>query len=461
MHPSTIRSTAARFHCQRYFRAIKFVMKSLLGLLSVLPLGAAGASGQAQQLSLSGFQGVLRTGLDSELEKIASGPLENHRTDPPDQRHLHTKRRSSVRRRTATVQDIIFDNDDSTVSASLSSTMSSIWDDLLQHAWNTAQTIGRNEHGGLSVTEDTSDAHAFPFLVCAYGGKQTRRSLSAQDTISLFGKQYDESLVVSSKHNETCVVITITSDEVQRVLEDHADSKSLVALPLLDITKIHAGTVDEVTSEGWAVPYHKQHEQPSSDAPSTKNETEAINEWERMIVVDFVPGLGGMKEEAQLLKVVNDMMGDIQDFGEVGWLRSMGREEAEEYTMDESLVGVPALSDLFSLTSLAITNGNQENGNPRITFWRDSLRNGIESEHACSEMFSTLFVKPRPGYYGYDLVLNPSDGPPPRDRESSASNPACVTSLLAALATHPHVLSVKANFPIYHGWNVAQKLDAV
>jgi len=195
-----------------------------------------------------------------------------------------------------------------------------------------------------------------------------------------------------------------------------------------------------------------------------KNETEAMNEWERMIVVDFVPGLGGMKEEAQLLDVVNKMMGDIQDMGEVGWLKSMGEEEAEQFLVDESLLDVPALSDMFSLTSplrsININDKQSVGKNSRIIFWQDSFKKGIESEHACSEMFSTLFVKPRAGYYSYDLVLNPHDGPPPKDYESSAANPACVTSLIAALSTHPYVLSVKANFPIYHGWHVAQKLDS-
>mmetsp|Transcript_17804 Transcript_17804/g.32160 ORF Transcript_17804/g.32160 Transcript_17804/m.32160 type:complete len:153 (+) Transcript_17804:1-459(+) len=151
------------------------------------------------------------------------------------------------------------------------------------------------------------------------------------------------------------------------------------------------------------------------------------------------------------------MMADIQDMGEVGWLRSLDKEEAEEFVIDESLVGVPALSDMFSLTS---SLRSVVNDNARIAFWREALKNGIESEHACSEMFTTLFVKPRAGYYSYDLVMNPSDGPPPQDYESSASNPACVMSLIAAISTHPYALSVKANFPIYHGWHVAQKLDS-
>lgn len=102
----------------------------------------------------------------------------------------------------------------------------------------------------------------------------------------------------------------------------------------------------------------------------------------------------------------------------------------------------------------------REDNNARIQFWHESFRNGLESEHACSEMFNTLFVKPRSDYFGFDIVFNPQDGHPATHYESSASNPACLVSLIAALSVHPYVLSVEANFPIYHGWNMAQKLDS-
>ncbi|KAL7529701.1 hypothetical protein ACHAXR_003105 [Thalassiosira sp. AJA248-18] len=425
--------------------------------LGVISFASAGEGGDAA-LNLSEFQRVLRTGLDSELAKIAdeSQRIAQKRAELLNRSDIHIKRRSNVRRRT-TNQDI-YEEQGSLISSQSSTNPSfseHVWNDLVEHAWNTARTIKRDGDKGLSVTSNPEDAHPCPFLICIRGRKlhNVDSESSVQDIITLFDKQYEESLLVSSSHNETCLILTTTALKTHKVMESYRGSQSLVAVPLLDITKIHAGTIDEVSSHGWSVPFNEQPDQMQSN---NMNETEAINHWERMIVVDFVPGLGGMKEEAELLDVVNHMMNDIQDMGEVGWLRSMGKETAEEYIIDESLVGVPALSDMFSLT----TSLRSINNNPRIEFWHDSLKNGIESEHACSNMFSTLFVKPRAGYYGYDLVLNPSDGPPPEEYESSASNPACVTSLLAALSTHPYVLSVKANFPIYHGWSVAKKIDS-
>eukprot|EP00581_Thalassiosira_minuscula_P009127 CAMPEP_0183707726 /NCGR_PEP_ID=MMETSP0737-20130205/4220_1 /TAXON_ID=385413 /ORGANISM="Thalassiosira miniscula, Strain CCMP1093" /LENGTH=420 /DNA_ID=CAMNT_0025935455 /DNA_START=228 /DNA_END=1490 /DNA_ORIENTATION=+ len=419
-----------------------------------MSFASAGAGGDGA-LNLSEFQRVLRTSLNSELAKIADGAQSQRSTQQTDQREMHTKRRSNMRRKATNADN--FETPQS-ISNGPSFFEEHVWDDLVQFAWKTALAIKRDEER-LSVTSDPEEAQPCPFLVCTRGRKPSNShgEGGVQEIITLFDKRYEESLLLSSSHNETCVILTMPALHARQVTDSYDGSRSLVTVPLLDITKIHAGTIDEVSSRGWSVPFTDPSEHtPNSDAPSMKNETEAINQWERMIVVDFVPGLGGMKEESQLLEVVNNMMADIQDMGEVGWLRATGKAEAEKYLIEESLVGVPSLSDMFSLTS---SLGNINN-NARLAFWHDSLKNGIESEHACNEMFSTLFVKPRPGYYSYDLVMNPSDGPPPRDYESSASNPACVTSLIAAISTHPYVLSVKANFPIYHGWHVAQKLDS-
>lgn len=439
------------------------IMKVLFAS-GVLSFASAGKGGH-DALNLTEFQRILRSSLDSELVKIIDGSkIQN--SDIPDSRSSHTKKRSNIRRRTA-IQDSdqLYDEISSTSRSRSSPSYFAehVWDDLIQHAWDIAQTIRRDKERGLSITTDPLESHPFPFLVCTRGRDQ-EGSGSSEDILTLFDKPPDESLFISSSHNESCLLLTATAFQAYQAAERYEGSQSVVVVPLLDISKIHAGTVDEVSSSGWSVPFHETQDQTPNGDPSMKNETEAMNEWERMIVVDFVPGLGGMKEEAQLLDVVNKMMGDIQDMGEVGWLKSMGKEEAEQFLVDESLLGVPALSDMFSLTSplrSINTNDKQSVGkNSRIIFWQDSFKKGIESEHACSEMFSTLFVKPRAGYYSYDLVLNPHDGPPPRDYESSAANPACVTSLIAALSTHPYVLSVKANFPIYHGWHVAQKLDS-
>ena len=414
-------------------------------------------------LKLHEFTQIMRTGLDSELAKIIHDSPRNANAIAiypyDDTRSMHVKR-SNVRRRRMSIHDDTITDDN---SQPVSSIAEQVWEDITQHSWNKAKSIQRYGHGGLSTTNNLKDAHPCPFLVCTRGHHLVRNSV--KDTLAMFDidEDDDQYVIVSSSSDEICFILSTTAHTAQHVVMDNnvEGSQRLVVMPVADISKIHVETMDVVTSQGWTVPFHEQQRRVRNDE-STKNQTETMNDWERILVVDFAPGLGGMKEEAQLLEVVNKMMGDVQDMGEVGWLTSMQKDEAEQFLVNEPIHHVPALSDMFSLTSsiLPVLSTMREDDNARIQFWHVSFRNGLESEHACSEMFTTLFVKPRSDYFGFDIVFNPQDGPPATHYESSASNPACLVSLIAALSVHPYVLSVEANFPIYRGWNIAQKLDS-
>lgn len=443
---------------QRKLRSI--IMHSKIIRIPTLIVGGLLSFGSAENgpaMSLSEFQSLLRTGLDNELVKIIADKTPSANTVNPSGLERKPDTRYHVRRRRTIIQDSLHEHDLETYNNPSSSDF--VWNELVHHAQNMARTISRGRHGGLAITDNPNEAHPFPYVVCAHGRKDNSSdSSSIDDMLAIFDKQYGEASLISSSHTETCLILTTTALNVQKVLGGYERRYSFVALPLLDIAKVHYGTIDEVSSQGWSVPFWAPDDQ-LNDESYSKNATEALDNWERVIEVNFGPGLGGMKEESQLLSLVNEMMGDIQDMGEVGWLRSLDKDAAEKYLIHESLTCVPAISDAFSLTS-SLHAINENNSNARITFWQDSFRNGIEAEHACSEMFSTLFVKPKAGYYGYDVVLNPNDGPPPQEYQSSASNPACVMSLIAGLSVHPYVLSVKANFPIYHGCHVAQKLDS-
>eukprot|EP01082_Thalassiosira_pseudonana_P001672 g1398.t1 g1398 contig10:2010238-2011587(+) len=418
-------------------------------------------------IALVDFQRILRTGLDNELVKVSDGVLSNDDTQPiqqhyvelSDQRNIHSKRKSNMRRRISSQEDEAQQPHDISPYST-----QHLWNDLVHHAWSTAETISRIEHGGLIKPDTVVETHPCPFLVCTQSIPEDKHHNSGnndyQNILASFNKGGEESLLIKSAHNETCIILTTTAKAALDGVNSYHGNQHIHVLPLVDIMKISAGTVDEVSSGGWAVPFIEKAEDEEPVDKSVVNVTQTLNQWERLIIVDFTPGLGGMKEEAELLDVVNNMMGDIQDMGEVGWIRQLAQDELKYYRVDETLKDVPSLSEMFSLTAILENKKGTSEINARINFWRESLLNGIESEHACSEMFSTLFVKPRAGYYSFDLILNPNDGPPPRDYESSASNPACVISLIAALSIHPDVLSVKANFPISHGWNVARKIDS-
>ena len=226
----------------------------------------------------------------------------------------------------------------------------------------------------------------------------------------------------------------------------------------------------------------------------------------RILTVHLVPGLN-INEESDLLDVVEQIMQDIQQMSEVGWLL---RQEQEYYTqtqgqlkpwqqehlIEQSLVGVPSLFDMFSLTSTtkkyhppssfqesspssssssssskSTSTKNEKKKNDRLEFWDSALANGLESTHACASLFTTLYIQtrltsPSPSssststlYDVFDIVLNPNDGPPSTDYESSSSNVHCVLSLLVGLSVHTRIMSVTSNLPEYHGWSVANTLE--
>lgn len=433
----------------------------LSGFLLIPLLVSISPSAAAQPyhtISLADIQRLLRTDLDNELKKIThDGSLIQDSAQLIDTSSIHSKR-SYVRKRSENNQvDNSVPPTVSNVAAAATYSVDDIWNSLVTHAWDTVESMRRGGTGSLIRLRTTNKEPTMPcpFLLCTMAMKgQTQHSSTVNvynNILTNFNKSYEESLLVKSAPNETCGILTLNAFEAREGISRHymaqhnnVDSvvtlQNIVAMPLIDIMKIHTGTVDEVSSLGWSVPYVNKTDilVPSNRATLT-NATKKLNQWERLIIVDFSPGIGGMKEERELLDVVNTMMSDIQDMGEVGWLQRMNEQERQDYEVDESVTLVPALSEMFSLTA-TLNNitavSNDANTNTRVSFWNEAFALGIESSHACSEMFSTLFIKPRSGYHNFDLILNPADGPPPSDYDSSASNPACVASLVAGLSIH-------------------------
>lgn len=420
------------------------IIVSIYVVISYTLSSAAQQSFSAQiSLSLEDFQTVLRSNIDNELDKISDEKV----STAQETTNIHVKSRTLMRRRSSIQRGVKEEPSKTKQSDHVHTyTQEDIWGNIVQHAWKVADTTKRDEGDNLARTSYADTTLPIPFLVC--GHEEHSVIVDFNDIAASFHTLEEEALLISSSNERTCLILSTQSTQAREVIDSFEGS--LIAIPLPDVTKIHSGTIDEVLSKGWSVPFRQESETTKSNA------TALMNHWERVIVVDFAPNIGGMKEESDLLDVVNIIMNDLQDLGEVGWYQKMDEDEKQKYSLDESTIDIPSLSDLFSLT--AITNATPEN--PRIRFWRDVFKNGIESSHVCSSMFSTLFVKASNGHYSFELVLNPRDGPPSQEYESSASNPNCVASLIAALSVHPYVLSVKANFPTYHGWNVAQLIDS-
>jgi len=364
-----------------------------------------------------------------------------------------------------------------------------VWLNLMDHAWSTADFFC--SHNTEDQEEGSSSSielrHKLcPFLICSSSGIGQDVSLLLDDYDSLPTIEYPS----DDDDDKNCVVLQTTPSWARKIISEK-DQEALVVQPLLDVMKIHPNTIDMVSSPGWKVPFiHEDDYHSVSSSPH--NASEASKHWERTLTVHLVAGLD-LDSESKSISTLEDIINDIQDMSEVGWLKRQDDPTTfqpwqEEHLVQQGLVGVPALSDMFSLTSLLphtkspskdyqdtnnITkNQPQEDStntkkksksNDRVAFWDTILSNGLESSHACTSLFSTLYSEPRlkeGTYYNvFDIILNPKDGAHSKDYASSASNVDCVTSFLVGLSVHPYVMSVESNVPKYYGWSVVNTVD--
>lgn len=330
----------------------------------------------------------------------------------------------------------------------------------------------------LNTTWDFVQAIQFPapFLLCAREANVFVDLFEGANR-TFFELPQETSSFPGMANDIKCFGSSITA-EFAREIRDKQDMA--LVQPVVDIMKFEHGLIAAVTSRGWSVPYDGPLDAMPDDAVKPTNSTYAKgNQWERVISVYLVPGLSIFEVDA-LLQAVEAIMAAVQDMAEIGWLdRQEVSEERRQYVVAKSsLEGVHSLTDRFSITSIVQKDRGFAEGNERIAFWDTSFSNGLEADHACREMFSTLAVHPTTSvamaetngnadysygdeeeFIGFNLVLNPNDGPPPQEYSSSASNTFCVTSLLAGLSVHPHVYRLGAKFPIEQGWRVAYEID--
>lgn len=461
------------------------LVANLLSASASNPRRLRSGGGTSIGLPLDVFQRVLHTSLDKELELIA---MSGRKTEVISERHPvnlsqlqeFATKPYSIRRRGIS----------SLSTASKAYSPEQIWIHLLNHAWRSAESITRidnNEPSSLTLipyehrsSSSPYDQHSCPFLLCSNSGADASSFFEEDD------QSFLRRITIISGGNY-CVVLTATSNWARQAMELNHD---IIAQPLVDVMKIASGTIESVTSPAWRVPFQDLSNsvpQESSMMSNTNSSEDSIailqNHWERTLTIDLVPGLE-VHEEDDIWKLVGTIIHDIQSMSEVGWLMRQppnnndDREDQdwqEQYLMDHSLVGVPSLSEMFSLTTSSCikTHHHQDkhhyhnepsNKNDRLAFWDASLANGLESQHACTSLFATLFVDPHDNskYNSrFTLVLNPIDAPPSDGYDdSSASNVDCVISLIAGLAVHPLVMSVKSNVPVYTGWSLAHSLDS-
>ena len=280
--------------------ATLLVSSSLAAASSASNLRLFGQSGASVSrngglLSLYEFQRLLRTSLDEELELIVGkeesessskpcldcAPAMNQDQMPSSRPILSTKalkptnfRGSGSRSSTPTVADTTAPS-----SSSLNSKSSSelIWTSLIDHAWGSSDFFC-SEDREVSMQHETC-----PFLVCS--------SRDTQNVESLFEPIDDDDFIVHN-NNRNCVVMQTTPKWARRFISNSDNQDGIILQPLLDIMKVHPGTIDIVTSPGWKVPF-----QDVNDVPSPMhNTTETIHNWERILT----PSVAKTMENSEL-----------------------------------------------------------------------------------------------------------------------------------------------------------------
>ena len=347
------------------------------------------------------------------------------------------------------------------------------WEQTIMHGWEMAEKIESGESSWSSVQVDSVGSNsvfvigdheyrdsedekpkplsaisaAYPFLVCSRTDDDSSGYDNLHEILPLLGAVTSSVGVLSNRPRESCFIVSTTAAAARQVA---VSRKDLTVLPLTDVMKLDAGIIEDVCLDArWTVPL----------APSNGGSKDDASTWERKIRVGLRPGLGGTTE--QVKELANSMVQEIQQMAKEGNRRRQLLENDAESTEQSAPkehydTFSSSVADTFSVTAPTMITkvfgralAETEEVPAHVSYWSRALAEGIESDAGCSEMFEALSVEARIANTGFDLLLNPLKGKNfASDEASSASNAACVCSLIAALSIHPNTLEISANRPI-------------
>jgi len=368
------------------------------------------------------------------------------------------------------VNNEVSEVDDETGSINRAAEADSIWSGLVQHGWDMATSTSNNAVEIDRVDEQSSAPTAVAeeklssFLVCARGGDVSGYE-RLQPVLKGFGVDLSATMVVSNLQDETCRFVTTDASKALSLEGKVVDGLTFAIIPAFDMMKISLGTIEEVSSERWAIP------------PSSSNNNRALavlsngtwhgensNDWERSIMVGLAPGIGS-KSDIECKTIAGAIIADVKVMAEEGSRRRRrqlqessstsfnlrgGTKQIETADIGDDSDNISSsstfsITDAFSATSDRFNNANRRNLIESTSdVWSRAIDRGLESHHMCSSMFDDIEIRLRHGNKGFEYILNPTNTIS-GNAESSASNSDCVLSFIAALSTHPHVVAVESN----------------
>ena len=300
-------------------------------------------------LSLHEFQSLLRTSVDDELERIVGNQVNDNNAvqqekcfdcSPVTNNQEHYKEKSMPSSRPATVltktlkkKSSTTNNNnsirgggggsslrsnrtavvDTTTGATTTTSSSSsknnnskkssseseyIWESLMEHAWRVADTsCSEDSEESSSSFQKNNNNNLCPFLLCSSSTTQDIKSilLESKHHVGSSQQQQQETMMMIASHpslnndNGNCVVMQTTTKWARRFITSNSDNQDyddIMVQPLLDIMKVHPGTIDIITSSGWKVPFRHTSDnndydvQSSATLPLQHNASETIQNWE-------------------------------------------------------------------------------------------------------------------------------------------------------------------------------------
>jgi len=366
----------------------------------------------ADSFSLEDFKNVLYTEIHNEIEVVKQNKASRRR----------------LRKRGKNDDHFQSDQDD-------------VWNHVVDHGWSLAGISKIKDNNGYEETHSSNvpikEDQSFPFMVCSQSPRIKFGYQRLQHLAQAIGIKTENIIPVFNDDLKTCFHVSLNVQNAQYLQTKTFKRIKYSIVPVLDLMKLPVNSLKEVTQDYWKI------------TPPTQGRDSNDGDWERTIHVGLSPNTVNTfddksSHEAEIKSKASTVLRDIQSMGQEGSRQRRRQLKGERRSDDQSVI-MP-ITDAFSLTSKKISSRRLqflELG--RAESLSNSLANGIESDHNCQTMFSSLNIIVHRN--DFDIVLNPKNIAFEYDK-SSAANTHCIVSLMIALSTHPSVITVEPDTPI-------------
>jgi hypothetical protein len=328
-----------------------------------------------------------------------------------------------------------------------------------QHGWFIAESLAKKSESegddGYSFRhlQSHEEQQPYPFIVCNRSPLFHTGIQRFWPTVYAAGSERLEAIPITNQENQTCFHISCTAAKAKYIDAVVSDDE-LVIIPLIDVLKIPMGTIDEVSKPYWRLP------SPSDYISSHLTQPWSGIHWERIIHVALSPGLL-FAADKDLVDKAKEIINDVESMAKEGSDRRRYLKKEFESKDDQMMGAKVSINDAFSLLSsqsgTSAYRVMKKVSSPRSIDWARFLEDGLEADHRCNTMLSSLSIRAiDKDLRIFDIILNPFDDEnmtflkkfDEENLEASASNVNCIISMIMALSVHPRVISVEADVPV-------------